>query len=80
MTGEFDYADVSGMPAGLAFHIEYLANAVQLQVVTKPIFSTPISTTTATSIRRTSPSGKGPTTSINWAMPMAITTPTVATS
>jgi hypothetical protein len=36
--GEFDYADVSGMPAGLAFHIEYLANAVQLQVVTKPIF------------------------------------------
>ena len=38
VTGEFDYADVSGMPAGLAFHIEYLANAVQLQVVTKPIF------------------------------------------
>jgi hypothetical protein len=39
VTGEFDYADVSGMPAGLAFHIEYLNNAVQLQVVNKPIFS-----------------------------------------
>ena len=39
VTGEFDFADVSGMPAGLAFHVEYLANAVQLQVVTKPIFS-----------------------------------------
>ena len=39
VTGEFDYADVSGMPAGLAFRIEYLSNAVQLQVVTKPIFS-----------------------------------------
>jgi hypothetical protein len=39
VTGEFDYADVSGMPAGLAFHIEYLANAVQLQVVNEPIFS-----------------------------------------
>jgi hypothetical protein len=39
VTGEFDYADVSGMPAGLAFHIEYLSNVVQLQVVTKPIFS-----------------------------------------
>jgi hypothetical protein len=39
VTGTFDYADVSGMPAGLAFHIEYLGNAVQLQVVNKPIFS-----------------------------------------
>jgi hypothetical protein len=39
VTGTFDYADVSGMPAGLAFHINYLANAVQLQVVNKPIFS-----------------------------------------
>jgi fibronectin-binding autotransporter adhesin len=39
VTGTFDYADVSGMPAGLAFHIEYLVNAVQLQVVTKPFFS-----------------------------------------
>jgi hypothetical protein len=27
------------MPAGLAFHIAYLGNAVQLQVVNKPIFS-----------------------------------------
>jgi hypothetical protein len=39
VTGEFDFADVAGMPAGLAFHVEYLANAVQLQVVNKPIFS-----------------------------------------
>jgi hypothetical protein len=39
VTGAFDYADVSGMPAGLAFHINYLLNAVQLQVVNKPIFS-----------------------------------------
>jgi autotransporter-associated beta strand protein len=39
VTGIFDYADVQGMPAGLTFHVEYLANAVQLQVVTKPIFS-----------------------------------------
>jgi hypothetical protein len=27
------------MPAGLAFRVNYLANAVQLEVVTKPIFS-----------------------------------------
>jgi hypothetical protein len=39
VTGTFDYADVSGMPAGLAFHINYLPNAVQLQVVNKPMFS-----------------------------------------
>ena len=39
VTGVFDTVDVSGMPAGLAFHINYLANAVQLQVVNKPIFS-----------------------------------------
>ena len=39
VTGTFDYVDVSGMPAGLTFHINYLANAVQLQVVNKPIFS-----------------------------------------
>lgn len=39
VVGTFDYYDVSGMPAGLAFHVEYLANAVQLQVVNKPIFS-----------------------------------------
>jgi hypothetical protein len=38
VTGAFDFADVSGMPAGLAFHIEYLSNAVQLQVVTEPFF------------------------------------------
>jgi hypothetical protein len=39
VTGTFDFADVSGMPAGLAFHIAYLSNAVQLQVVNKPLFS-----------------------------------------
>lgn len=39
VTGAFDTVDVSGMPVGLAFHVEYLANAVQLQVVNKPIFS-----------------------------------------
>ncbi len=39
VTGEFDFADVSGMPAGLAFAVEYLPNAVQLQVVNKPFFS-----------------------------------------
>jgi fibronectin-binding autotransporter adhesin len=39
VVGEFDYADVSGMPDGLAFHINYLANAVQLQVVNEPLFS-----------------------------------------
>jgi hypothetical protein len=39
VSGEFDFADVSGMPAGLAFAINYLPNAVQLEVVTKPIFS-----------------------------------------
>ena len=39
VTGQFDYYDVSGMPAGLAFKINYLPNAVQLQVVNKPIFS-----------------------------------------
>ncbi|QDT73524.1 beta strand repeat-containing protein [Lacipirellula limnantheis] len=37
--GQFDYYDVSGMPADLAFKVNYLANAVQLEVVTKPIFS-----------------------------------------
>jgi hypothetical protein len=37
--GAFDTVDVSGMPAGLAFHVNYLANAVQLQVVNKPIFT-----------------------------------------
>jgi hypothetical protein len=39
VTGIFDFADVSGMPAGLAFSVAYLPNAVQLQVVNKPIFS-----------------------------------------
>jgi hypothetical protein len=39
VTGTFDFADVSGMPAGLTFHVAYLANAVQLQVVNKPFFS-----------------------------------------
>jgi hypothetical protein len=39
VSGEFDFADVSGMPAGLTFHIEYLPNAVQLQVVATPLFS-----------------------------------------
>ncbi|WP_428307674.1 beta strand repeat-containing protein [Lacipirellula sp.] len=39
VTGVFDTIDVSGMPAGLAFHLNYLGNAVQLQVVNKPIFS-----------------------------------------
>jgi hypothetical protein len=39
VTGQFDFADVSGMPNGLTFHINYLPNAVQLQVVNKPLFS-----------------------------------------
>jgi hypothetical protein len=37
--GEFDYYDVSGMPAGLAFSINYLANGVQLEVVNKESFA-----------------------------------------
>jgi hypothetical protein len=37
-TGEFDYFDVSGMPAGLAFHIEYLAGSVVLKVVEEAFF------------------------------------------
>lgn len=39
VSSEFDYADVSGMPAGLTFQINYLSNAVQLQVVNTPFFS-----------------------------------------
>jgi hypothetical protein len=42
VTGQFDYYDIDNvaeMPAGLAFKINYLANAVQLEVVNKPIFS-----------------------------------------
>ena len=38
VTGQFDFYDISGMPAGLAFHINYLANAVQLEVVNKDFF------------------------------------------
>src|SRR6187200_2218001 len=37
--GTFDTVDMSGMPAGLTFHINYLPTAVQLQVVSKPFFS-----------------------------------------
>lgn len=37
--GTFNQVDVSGMPAGLTFHLNYLANAVQLQVVSTPFFS-----------------------------------------
>ena len=39
VTGAFDSADFSGMPDGLTFHINYLVNAVQLQVVNTPFFS-----------------------------------------
>jgi hypothetical protein len=39
VTGEFDLVDMSGMPAGLTFNVEYLQNAVQLQVVNKPIYA-----------------------------------------
>jgi hypothetical protein len=39
VTGQFDHYDVSGMPAGLAFHVNYLGNAVQLEVVTKELFA-----------------------------------------
>ena len=37
--GTFDNIDVSGMPAGLTFHVNYLATSVQLQVVNKALFS-----------------------------------------
>jgi hypothetical protein len=37
--GHFTHADVSGMPAGLTFHVNYLPTSVQLQVVAKPVFS-----------------------------------------
>ena len=37
--GTFDQVDVSGMPDGLTFHLNYLPNAVQLQVVATPFFS-----------------------------------------
>jgi hypothetical protein len=39
VTGQFDYADISGMPDGLTFAVTYLSNAVQLQVVNTPYFS-----------------------------------------
>jgi hypothetical protein len=39
VTGAFDYVDVSGMPDGLSFHVNYLSNAVQLQVVSTPFYS-----------------------------------------
>ncbi len=39
LVGTFSQVDVSGMPAGLTFHINYLPNAVQLQVVSTPFFS-----------------------------------------
>lgn len=39
VSGAFDLVDMSGMPAGLTFHINYLPTFVQLQVVAKPIFS-----------------------------------------
>jgi hypothetical protein len=39
VTGMFDFADISGMPNGLTFHIQYLPNAVQLQVVNQATFA-----------------------------------------
>nr|MBA3484783.1 hypothetical protein [Pirellulales bacterium] len=38
-SGTFDTVNVADMPDGLTFHINYLANAVQLQVVNTPFFS-----------------------------------------
>lgn len=38
-SGTFDTVDVSGMPAGLAFHVDYLPNTVRLTVVNKPIYT-----------------------------------------
>ncbi|MCA9235826.1 MAG: hypothetical protein KDA44_10165 [Planctomycetales bacterium] len=39
VSGMFNLIDISGMPAGLTFHVNYLPNAVQLQVVSTPFFS-----------------------------------------
>jgi hypothetical protein len=39
VSGTFENIDVSGMPAGLTFHVNYSATTVQLQVVNKPSFS-----------------------------------------
>jgi hypothetical protein len=36
--GTFDNVDISGFPAGLTVHVNYLPTAVQLQVVNKPSF------------------------------------------
>jgi hypothetical protein len=36
--GTFDTVDISGFPAGLTVHVNYMPTFVQLQVVTKPIF------------------------------------------
>jgi hypothetical protein len=38
-SGEFTTVDFSGMPAGLTMHLNYLPNAVQLQVVNTPVFT-----------------------------------------
>jgi hypothetical protein len=39
VSGTFDNIDVSGMPAGLTFHVNYFPTSVQLQVVTANFFS-----------------------------------------
>ena len=39
ITGTFDTIDMSGMPAGLTYHVHYLGNVVQLQVVPTPFFA-----------------------------------------
>lgn len=39
VAGTFDTVDISGFPAGLAVHVNYLPTLVQLQVVNKPSFS-----------------------------------------
>jgi hypothetical protein len=39
VAGTFDTVDVSGMPAGLTFHVAYTPTLVQLQVVSTPSFS-----------------------------------------
>ena len=39
VSGAFGYVDVSGMPVGRTFHVDYLSHAVRLTVVATPIFS-----------------------------------------
>jgi hypothetical protein len=39
VTGKFDTVDVSGMPAGLTFHVNYTPTLVQLQVVSAQSFA-----------------------------------------